>query len=60
MPCVVSIGQLCKAVERVGLHVYVAHVDIHRECVVAGCNLIATEHGRHGRYGLPYMQKSVE
>ena len=27
---------------------------------MGGCNLIATENSRHGRYGLSYMQKAVE
>ena len=31
------------------------HVDVlESECVVGGCNVVTTE---HGRYGLPCMQK---
>ena len=44
---VVCIGGLWKAVE-----CSVVHVHMHRRWVVAACNLIATDHGRHGRYGL--------
>ena len=32
----------------------IVHVDVHRECVVSGCNVVATE---HGRYSLSCMQK---
>ena len=50
---VVCIGGLWKAVEWV---MSVVHVHMHREWVVAAYNLIATDHGRHGRYGLFCMQ----
>ena len=33
---------------------------LRMSCVGGGCNLIATEHGRHGRYGFSDMQKAVE
>ena len=39
----------------------VVHVGVHGVCcIVGGCNVFATEHGRHTRHGLSYMQKGVE
>ena len=35
-------------------------LGIQTSSVVGGCILIATEHCRHGRYGLSYMRKAVE
>ena len=37
-----------------GSAVCVVHVDVHGECVVGGCNVVATE---HGRYSLSSLQK---
>ena len=38
-----------------GITVCVAHVDVHGVCcVVGGCNVVTTE---HGRYSLSCMQK---
>ena len=57
---VVCTGGLWKAVEWVVLVCSACWCAWRVCCIVGGCNLFATEYGRHARHGLSYMQKGVE